>query len=34
VIDKAGHVPHIERPEAFLAALSSALDSTTTRSEI
>lgn len=33
VIDDAGHVPHIERPEAFLAALSTALDSTT-RSEI
>jgi len=33
VIDRAGHVPHIERPEAFLAALSPALDSTTTRSQ-
>jgi pimeloyl-ACP methyl ester carboxylesterase len=34
VIDRAGHVPHIERPDAFLAALSPALDSTTTRSQI
>ena len=34
VIDEAGHVPHVERPEAFLAALSSALDHTTIRSEI
>jgi pimeloyl-ACP methyl ester carboxylesterase len=34
VIDNAGHVPHIERPEAFLRALSSALDSNTIRSEI
>ena len=34
VIDDAGHVPHIERPEAFLAALSSALDSNAIRSEI
>lgn len=34
VIGRAGHVPHIERPDAFLAALSPALNSTTTRSEI
>ena len=26
VIDEAGHVPHIERPDAFLRALRSALD--------
>ena len=34
VIDDAGHVPHIERPEAFLGALSSALVSNATRSEL
>ena len=34
VIDDAGHVPHIERPEAFLAALSTSRDRTTVRSEI
>ena len=32
VIDRAGHVPHVERPEAFLAAVSPALDHTITRS--
>ena len=34
VIDRTGHVPHIERPEAFLAALSPALDNSITRSRI
>jgi pimeloyl-ACP methyl ester carboxylesterase len=32
VIDDAGHAPHIERPEACLGALSTALDTTVTRS--
>jgi pimeloyl-ACP methyl ester carboxylesterase len=32
VIDKAGHAPHIERPEAFLGALGTALDTTVRRS--
>jgi pimeloyl-ACP methyl ester carboxylesterase len=31
VIDEAGHVPHIERPDAFLRALRSALDTGSTR---
>jgi 2-hydroxymuconate-semialdehyde hydrolase len=32
VIADAGHVPHIERPEAYLSALCTALDATVTRS--
>ena len=31
VIDEAGHVPHIERPDAFLRALRIALDTGSTR---
>jgi 2-hydroxymuconate-semialdehyde hydrolase len=33
VIDDAGHVPHIEQPEAFLTALSNAMNTTTPRGE-
>lgn len=33
VIDDAGHVPHIEQPDAFLGALHSALDTGVERSE-
>ena len=31
VIDEAGHVPHIERPDAFLHALRMGLDTSCTR---
>ena len=32
VIDRAGHVPHIERPESFLRALRATIDSPPNRS--